>query len=100
MGLELGNNKGNEPGFWDGKVLGTTLLDIDILSLGTDYCTELGFTVGTSDVKFEVLLLGDSLGYLDGLEVGCTEGTELWLSGGRVLVKTLGKYYGKELGLS
>ena len=35
----------------------------------------MGSTDGTADEKFEVLLLGDSLGYLDGLDVGFTEVT-------------------------
>ena len=39
--------------------------------------------------KFEVLLLGDSLEYIDGLEFGCTEGTELWIFNGRVIGKTI-----------
>ena len=40
------------------------------------------------------------LGYLDGIEVGCNEGTELWLYSGRMLGKTLGIYDVTELGLS
>ena len=32
----------------------------------------MGSTDGTADGKFEVLLLGDSLEYIYGLNVGCT----------------------------
>ena len=38
--------------------------------------------------------LGASLGSLYGLEFGCTKGTELCLSNGRVLCKTLDTYDG------
>ena len=61
--------------------------------------TELGSTDGTVDGKFEVLLLGASLGSLDGLEVGCTEGTKLCISDVRVLGTTLDTYGGTELRL-
>ena len=57
-------------------------------------------TDGVVYVKFYVLLLGASLGSLYGLQVHCTEGTELWPSGGRLLVTTLGTYDDIELGLS
>ena len=46
------------------------------------------------------MLLGDSLGSLDGIEVGWYEGTELCISDGRVLGTTLGKYDNTDLGLS
>ena len=62
--------------------------------------TELGSTDGTADGKFEVLLLGASLGSIDGLEVGCTEGNKLCLSNERVLGTTLDTYDGTELRLS
>ena len=39
----------------------------------------MGSTDGTEDGKLEVLLLGASLGSRDGIEVGCTEGTEIWI---------------------
>ena len=41
-----------------------------------------------------------SLGYIDGIEVVFTEGTEIWLSDGRVIITTLSTYDGTELGLS
>ena len=40
------------------------------------------------------MLLGASLGYLYGLEVGFTEVTELWIYDGRVLGTTLVTYDG------
>ena len=70
-------------------MLGTTLADMDIFSMGTYDGTELGSTDGNADGKFEVFLLGTSLVSLDGLEVGCTEGTELWIYDVRVLGTTL-----------
>ena len=54
----------------------------------------------TEDGKFDFLLIGVSLGYLDGLDVGCNEGTEIWLSDERFLVTTLGIYDGIDLELS
>ena len=46
------------------------------------------------------MLLGSSLGFLDVLEVGCTEGTKICISDGRVLGKKLGTFDGTEIGLS
>ena len=48
-------------------MLGITLGDMDRFSLGIYDGTELGSTYGNVDGKFEVLLLGASIGYLDGL---------------------------------
>ena len=80
-------------------MLGTTLGAMDRLSLGKYDGTELGSTDGTSDVEFEVLLLVDSPGSIDVLEVGCNEGTELWIYDGRVLGTTLCTYDVTEVGL-
>ena len=44
-------------------------------------------------------MLGDSIGYLDELEVGCTEGNEPWISDGRVFGTTHGTYDCREIGL-
>ena len=68
--------------------------------MDTYYGTQLESTDGTEYGKFEVLLLGNSLGYIDRLEVVCTEVTELWIFDGRVLVTTIGKYDCTQLGLS
>ena len=45
--IEVGNNEGTELGFWEGKVLGTTNITIDVFSLSTYYGTELVSTDGT-----------------------------------------------------
>ena len=81
-------------------MLGTTLEAMDRLSMGTYDGTELGSTDGTADGKFEFLLLSAPLGFLDVLEVGCTEGVKLWISDRRVLGTTLDTFDGTELGLS
>ena len=61
---------------------------------------DLGSTDGTSDGECEVLLPGDSLGYIYGIEVGCNEGNELLLYDGRVLGTKLCTYDGTYVGLS
>ena len=48
----------------------------------------------------KVFLLVDPIGYLDRIEVGCTERNELWISDGRVLRRTLGTYDVTDIGLS
>ena len=53
-------------------MVGKTFTVIDIISLGTCDCTDIKFTDGAADGKFEFLLQDDSLEYLDGLEVGGT----------------------------
>ena len=70
-------------------MLVTTLGAMDRLSLDTYYGTQLEFTDGTEYGKFEVLLQGASLGYIDRLEVGCTEVTELWIFMGECLSQQL-----------
>ena len=50
--------------------------------------------------KFWGVFIGDSRGYIDRIEVCCTEGNKLWTYGGIVLVTTLGTYYVTELVLS
>ena len=45
-------------------------------------------------------MLGDSLGFIYGIQVVCTEGTELCSSGGRVIGTTVATYNGTEIGLS
>ena len=60
------------------KVLGTILGNVDVIILGIDIGTELGFLDGSlnvsNDGKLEGLLLGDSLGYTDGKVIGYDEG--------------------------
>ena len=79
-------------------MFGTTFEDIDRLTLGKYDGTDLSSTYVTTDGKFEVLLIGASIGSLDRIEVGCTEVTELWISYGRVFGKTHGTYDGRYLG--
>ena len=60
--IEIGTNEGIELGFWDGKVLGTTLGELDKLSLGKYEGIQLeyleGYTDGAAYGKLEVLLQG------------------------------------------
>ena len=65
---------------------------IHIFSLGTCDVTKLVSDDLAEDGKFEVLLLGSSIVYLYGLEVGSTEDTELSIPGGRMIGITLGTY--------
>ena len=58
------------------------------------------YTNGTKIGKYEVLLLGGLLVYIDEKEVSCTEYNELWISDERVLGKTVGAYEIKKLGFS
>ena len=51
-------------------MIGTTLGAIYRLSLGKYDGTDLGSPDGTSDGEFEVLMLVDSLGSIDGLDIG------------------------------
>ena len=48
-GFELGTNVGKKLGFFDGKVLDTTLGVADVITLGIDEGTELGSSDGSSD---------------------------------------------------
>ena len=81
-------------------MIGTTFAAIYIFSLGKYDSTELGSTDDDIYVKFDVLLLGDSLGSLYGLEIVCNEGNELWIYDDRVLGTPLGTYDGTYVGLS
>ena len=65
---------------------------IHIFFLGTCDGTELVSNGMAEDGKVEALLIGDSLGYLYGLEVGGTEDTELMIPGSRMIGITLGTY--------
>ena len=44
-------------------------------------------------------MLGASVGSIDGIDVGYTEGTEIWIHDGKVFGITLGTYDGTELGV-
>ena len=70
--IDIGKNESIELVLWDEKVPGTIFGPIDIFSLGTCDGTKLVPSDWAVDGKFEVLLLGDSLGSLYGIEVGGT----------------------------
>ena len=61
---------------------------------------------GSNDINFDVLLLGDSLGYTDGKVIGSDEGIKLGLFDDKLLGTTyknvdgitFGIYFGTELG--
>ena len=59
---------------WDGKCIGTILVNVDIITLGIDVGTELGSLYrsfdGSNYGNLEVLLLGISLGSTDGKVLG------------------------------
>ena len=80
-------------------MFGRTFEDMDGLALCTYVGTDLSSTDKTAYDQFKVFLLGASIGYLYRLEVGCTEGNELWIHDGRVFVIKNGTYYGIEIGL-
>ena len=73
-------------------MLGKTFGPIHIFFLGTCYGTELVSNDLAAYGKFEVLLIGASIGYLYGLEVGGTEDTEISIPCGRMIGITLGTY--------
>ena len=65
-------------GIYDGKVIGTILGDVDVITLGIDVGTELCYLYGSFDGsnygKIEGLLPGDSLEYTEGKVLGYNEG--------------------------
>ena len=77
-GMVLGSNEGTKLGYTDGKVLDTILGNVDKITLGLDFGTELSYLDNIFDASnnrnFEGLLLGDSLVYDDGKVLGCDEG--------------------------
>ena len=66
---------------------------MDGCTLGTYDDTDLGSPEGSTEVtkvgNLEGLLLGDWLGYLDGLDPVTSVGNEIGLSDGKVLGRTL-----------
>ena len=78
----LGYDEGNKLGLFDGEVSGTTLVNVDGITIGIDVGTDLGpldgSFGGSNDDKFEGLFLGGSLGFADGKVLGYDEG--VWLS--------------------
>ena len=89
----LGYDEGIKRGSTGGKVFGAILGNLDIITLGVDIGTELGFLDGSfycsNESKLEGSCLGDSQGYTDGKVLGSDEGTfqaELKCSGLHVVV--------------
>ena len=66
----IGSYEGIKVGYTDGKVLGTIILNLDVITLGIAVGTELGSLDGSFDifnyVYLEGLFLGYSLGYNHG----------------------------------
>ena len=73
-------------GSTDGEVIDTILGIVFGITLGFDVETYLGLSEGSFDGshydKIEVLMLGDSLGYIEGKDHGSDEGIKLELSDG------------------
>ena len=69
-GKVLGSDEGIKLGISYGKLLGTILLNLDVITLRLDVGTDLvsldRSCGGSNDGKFEGLFHGDSLGYTDG----------------------------------
>ena len=65
-----GFDKGIKLRLFDGKLIGTILVYVDVITLGIDVGTELGYLDGScndsNDGNLEGLLVGYSLGYTDG----------------------------------
>ena len=79
----LRSDEGIKLGSAGGKVLGTILGNVDGVTLGIDVGTELGSLdrsfYDSNDDKLEGLLLGESLGYIDGKGLGSNEGIKVLL---------------------
>ena len=88
---------------FDGKVLGTILRNVYIITLGIDIGTYLGSLDGSydgsNDNQAEDLLLGDSLISTDGKVLGSYELIKLGLSYGGVIFTILGNIYVITLGI-
>ena len=82
-------------------MLGTTLGDVYGISIGTYDVTVLileGSTEGIAEGKFEGLLLGAWIGYLNRLEIVTDDGNTLWLLYGKLFGATLGALDGSQIG--
>ena len=89
-GKDIGSDEGIKLGCTDGKVYGTKIGNVDIITLGIDIVTELGYLDGSfggsNDLNIGVLFLGDSLGYIDGNVLRSYEGIELIFTDGKVFI--------------
>ena len=87
-GKVIGSDEGIKMGYNDGKVFGTILVNLDIITLGLDIGTDLGSLDGScdgsNDGNIEGLFLGESLGYIDGRVIGSDEGIKLGYNDGKV----------------
>ena len=97
VGKVLGYDKGIKLGYSYGKVLGTILGNLYVITLGIDVGIELGsldgYLNGSNVVKIEGLLIRSSLGYTDDKLPGSDEGIKLVLFYGKFLGTILGNVY-------
>ena len=90
----IGSDEGIKMGSTDGRFLFTVSVNVDVITLGIYFGTDLGYLYGSFDGfnyrKLEGLLIGDALGYTDGKVLGSYKGIKMGLSGGKVFVAILG----------
>ena len=71
-------------------MLGTIIGNVDRITLGIDIGTKLVFLYGSfdgsNDGKLGVLLIGDSLGFIDVKVIGSDEGIKLIFTDGKVII--------------
>ena len=76
-GKVLGSDEGIKPGFSDGEVLVTILVNVDRITLGIDVEIEMGsldgYFDGSNDGKFDGSFLGELHGSYDVFEVRATD---------------------------
>ena len=77
----LGSDEGIKLGSTDGKLFGTILLNVYIITFRIDIGTDLGSLYGSFDGSnygnLWGVLIEDSLGYIDGKVFGSDEGIKL-----------------------
>ena len=97
-GKVIGSDEGIELGSMDGKVLGTILGNVNVITLATYVVTKFvslnGFFDGSNDKNLESKLLGESLAFADGKILGYDEGIKLGSTDGIVFVSILGNAEG------
>ena len=93
----LGLDKGIKLRYSHGKVLGTILVNVDIMSLGIDVGTEMvsldGSFDASKDGKLERLLIVDSMEYTYDKMIPSDEGIKFAISCGKVIGTILGRIY-------
>ena len=99
----LESDEGIKLGLSDEKILFTMLLNVDGITLGLVFGTELrylyGSSYGSNDDKLDDLLLGDSLEYTDGKLLGSDESIKLGSTDGKFIDTMLRNVDGIKLGL-